>query len=179
MAASAREKDYVHVLASALAKLWGTPPQVRIAGMAEFERHYDSYDLHSKLKGQLDFKADIVLVAIGENVATPVSEAAKTKFNDCFVGLLTALKNNGQPAIVVRSCFWANKTKDEIMQKSCMAVGGVFVDISGLGKDESNYARSERKFVNAAVAAHPGDKGMKAIADALLHAITNRSHKAW
>ena len=26
----------------------------------------------------------------------------------------------GQPAIFVRGCFWADKTKDEIMQKSCM-----------------------------------------------------------
>ena len=50
-------------------------------------------------------------------------------------------------------------------------MGGVFVDISGLGKDESNYARSERSFAHGGVAAHPGDKGMQAIADALLKAI--------
>ena len=178
MAASAQEKDYAHVLVNSLAKLSGNQPVVRIDNIVDFERHYDTYDLHSKLKGQLDFKADIVIVAIGENVPALVSEAAKTKFKDSFVGLLTALKNNGKPVIVVRSCFWANKTKDEIMQKSCMAVGGVFVDISGLGKDESNFARSERTFVNAAVAAHPGDKGMKAIADTLLQAITSRSRKS-
>ena len=46
-----------------------------------------------------------------------------------------------------------------------MAVGGVFVDISRLSKDESNYARSERTFAHGGVAGHPGDKGMKGIAN--------------
>jgi hypothetical protein len=177
MAASAREKDYVHVLAGSLARLWGSPPEVRVEGMADFERNHDTYDLDAKLKGPLDFQPDIVVVALGENVPALASEEAKTRFQDRFTKLLTALKNNGQPVIVVRSCFWANKPKDEIMQKSCQVVGGVFVDIGGLGKDESNFARSERKFAHAGVANHPGDKGMQAIADALLKAITNSTSR--
>jgi hypothetical protein len=45
------------------------------------------------------------------------------------------------------------------------------VDIAALGKDESNYARAEQKLEHAGVAAHPGDKGMKAIAEAILTAL--------
>jgi alpha-galactosidase len=146
---------------------------VRVEGLAEFERHYDTYDLDAGLKSPLDFEPDIVVVAIGENVPALASEDAKTKFKDRFTKLLTTLKNSGNPAIFVRGSFWANKTKDEIMQKSCMAVGGIFVDISGLCKDESNYARSERSFAHAGVANHPGDKGMKGISDALLKAIAS------
>ena len=91
-----------------------------------------------QLKSLLDFEPDIVVVALGENVPALVTEEARTKFSNSFTRLLTALKNSGKPAIFVRGCFWADKTKDDIMQKSCRAVGGVFVDISGLGKDESN-----------------------------------------
>ena len=171
MAASALELDYVHVLANSLAQLTGHKPEVLPANIADFERNFGTYDVNAKLKDQFDFKADLVIVAIGENVQALASEEAKTQFKTCFTTLLTALKNNGQPTLIVRSCFWADKTKDELIQRACAAAGGVFVDISALGKDESNYARSERSFTHAGVAAHPGDKGMKAIADALLNAI--------
>jgi lysophospholipase L1-like esterase len=73
----------------------------------------------------------------------------------------------------VRSSFWQNTTKDEILKQACQEAGGVFVDISGLSKDESHFARSERSYAHSGVAAHPGDKGMQAIADALLAALKN------
>jgi hypothetical protein len=177
MAASAQEKDYVHVLVSSIAKLSGSLPEARIDNIADFERRYDTYDLDTGLKQHLDFKPGTVVVAIGENVPALTSEDAKTKFKASFTRLLTELKKSGQPAIFVRSCFWPDKTKDDIMRESCMAVGGVFVDISGLSKDESNYARSERSFAHAGVAGHPGDKGMKGIADALLKAMTSRGRE--
>ncbi len=174
MAASAQEKDYVHVLATSLAALWGSPPDVRVDNIAGFERQYDTYDLDAILKMQLDFRPEIVIVAIGENVPALGSEDAKTRYKDSFSRLLAGLKQNGKPAIIVRSCFWPNQAKDDIMRESCEAVGGTFVDIGELGKDESNFARSEGDFAHAGVAAHPGDKGMKAIADALLKALVDR-----
>jgi hypothetical protein len=177
MAASAQEEDYVHVLVNSIAKLSGSRPEVQIDNIADFERRYDSYDLDTGLKQHLDFKPDTVVVAIGENVPALTSEDTKTKFKASFTRLLTALKKSGRPAIFVRSCFWPDKTKDDIMRESCMAVGGVFVDIRGLSKDESNYARSEQSFAHAGVAGHPGDKGMKGIADALLKAITSRGRE--
>ena len=48
---------------------------------------------------------------------------------------------------------------------------GIPVDISALSKDESHYARSERPYKHAGVANHPGDKGMAAIADAIVKAL--------
>ena len=85
---------------------------------------------------------------------------------------MKAIKNSGQPTIFVRSCFWPDPTKDAVMKQAADAVGSVFVDIGSLGQDPSNAARSERSFTHGGVAGHPGDKGMKAIADALLKAIT-------
>jgi hypothetical protein len=174
MAASAKEKDYVHVLTHSIAQLTGSKPEVQTASLIDFEHNYATYNADAKLKQQLAFKADIVVVAIGENVRTFASEAAKTSFSDGFLKLLKLLKNNGQPAIFVRGCFWPDKTKDAIMQRCCAEVGGVFVDISALGKDESNFAQSERKFAHHGVAIHPGDKGMKAIADALFSAMSEK-----
>ena len=106
MAASAKEKDYVHLVASSLTKSTGATPEVMIKNVAGFERHHTTYDLEENLKDALEFDADLIIVAIGK-----------------------------------------------------------------LGKDEENYARSERKSAHMGVAAHPGDKGMQAIAQAILKAI--------
>lgn len=172
MAASAQEKDFVHLVTGSLCAVEGAAPEVMVKNIAEFERQYAGYDVAGKLKDAIAFGADLVILAIGENVPKFESEEAKAKFREKLVALLGALRANRGTMIVVRSCFWPNAAKDQILGQACREMGGVFVDISGLGKDESNFARSERQFQHAGVAAHPGDKGMRAIADAIIHAIT-------
>ena len=65
-----------------------------------------------------------------------------------------------------------------ILKQACQEVGGIYVDIGRLSKNESNYARSERQIKDKGIAAHPGDKGMQAIANAILGAINNQQGKA-
>ena len=177
MAASALENDYVHLLLRRLSEAVGRTPAAMVQNIADFERNYDAYDVGSALKKQLEFNADLVIVAIGENVPAFPSEEAKNKFRNALASLLAALKKHGKPAIFVRSCFWPDKAKDEVMRKVCQEADGTFVDISRLAQDESHYARSERTFAHAGVAAHPGDKGMRAIADALWEAIARGSQR--
>ena len=100
---------------------------------------------------------------------------AKRQFKASVVKLLTLLQREGKSALYVRSCFWADATKDAVLKEACAAVGGTFVDISTLAKNEANYARAERKIEHAGVARHPGDQGMRAIADAIVAAV----EKAW
>jgi len=171
MAASAQEKDFVHLVTNSLSKTSGTAPKVMIKNIAEFERQYTSYDVDDNLKEAFQFGADLVIVAIGENVPQLNSEESKDQFADSFRRLLRGLKADNRPALVVRSCFWPNEAKDQILEQACQEVGGIFVDIGQFEKDEANYARSEREFTHDGVAAHPGDKGMQAIADAVLGAI--------
>jgi hypothetical protein len=54
------------------------------------------------------------------------------------------------------------------------ALGGTYVDLSSLGQDQANSARSERAIEHAGVASHPGDRGMQAIATAILTAMETR-----
>jgi lysophospholipase L1-like esterase len=173
MAASAREKDYVHLVTSGLSGATGAAPAVMIKNIAEFERQYASYDATEKLQDARAFGADLIILAIGENVPKLDGEEAQARFGSSLGKLLRSLKADKRAVIVVRSCFWPNKAKDQVLRQACQGVGGIFVDISGLGKDESNYARSERAFSHKGVAAHPGDKGMRAIADAILEAINS------
>jgi hypothetical protein len=171
MAASAAEKDYVHLVVEALAARQGKPPEYRVVNVATFERDYAKYDLEENLKEQAAFKPDTIILAIGENVPGLATEAAKTAFSASVVRLLKLLKTNPSAEIYVRSCFWANPAKDAALREACTAVDGVFVDISALGKDEKNFARAERKIEHAGVAGHPGDQGMQAIATAITEAL--------
>jgi hypothetical protein len=170
MAATAAEKDYVHLVVEAVAKQRGSRPEFRVVNVAEFERDFEKFDVATKLKDEVAFAADIVIVSIGENVPALKTDEAKTKFKESTVRLLTLLKGKGS-TLYVRSCFWADATKDALLKEACAIAGGVFVDIGTLGKDEGNYARSEREIAHAGVAHHPGDKGMRAIADALVAAM--------
>ncbi|MCX7421092.1 MAG: hypothetical protein NT013_16335, partial [Planctomycetia bacterium] len=175
MAASAEDKDFVHVLTSHIAKAAGGKPQIMVKNIADFERNLTAYKLPDELKEELAFEADVIIIALGENAASPKTDETKAQFEAAFTNLFTELKKHSQPTIFVRSQFWQDAEKDKLMKKTCEAAGGTFIDISKLGFDEANYARAERKIEHAGVAGHPGDKGMQAVADALWNAIQKQA----
>ncbi|WP_395752753.1 SGNH/GDSL hydrolase family protein [Prosthecobacter sp.] len=171
MAASAESNDYVHLVTKGLTEKTGAAPEGMVKNIADFERAYADYDVAAKMKDAIDFHADLIILAIGENVPALKLPEEKQKLQAAVTTLLTALKAGQKPVILVRSCFWANAAKDEALQQACTAVGGIYVNIGALSKDESNYARTERPYKHAGVANHPGDKGMAAIAAALVKAV--------
>jgi len=79
------------------------------------------------------------------------------------------------PLVVVRGCFWADAAKDQVLSQACREAGGIFVDAGPLGRDAANAARAERSFAHDGVAGHPGDRGMKALADAITQAVLRRA----
>ncbi|NQT21523.1 MAG: SGNH/GDSL hydrolase family protein [Planctomycetes bacterium] len=174
MAASTKDNDYVHLVLKAISAAAEKDPASVVTNIADFERQFETYDIDFGLKRELAFKADLVIVAIGENVPALTSEQAKAAFKANVTKLLKRLKENSEPVIVVRSCFWQDQAKDTILKQACGEVGGIFVDAGTLGKDEANYARSEREFSHDGVAGHPGDKGMHALADAILKGLRQR-----
>jgi len=121
------------------------------------------------------FDADLVVLAIGENVPALASEDAQAQFKAGVMRILRGVLAKRRPLVVVRSCFWEDPAKDEVLRQACQEVNGIFVDAGPLGRDGANAARSERSFAHAGVADHPGDKGMKALADAIVDAVLKHS----
>jgi lysophospholipase L1-like esterase len=113
----------------------------------------------------------VIILAIGENATPPKTDEARAQFVTAFANLLAELKRHGQPTILVRSQFWQNGEKDQLMRKASTDAGVRFLDISKLGFDASNFARAERLIEYAGVAGHPGDKGMQALADVLWNSL--------
>ena len=171
MAATSEDKDYVHVVTKALAAKQGITPMIMVKNVADFERNHVGYDIAGKYADAAAFKADLVILCIGENVAALKTPEARAKYQEQVAALLKTLKANPKAQVIVRSSFWPSEAKDGAMRLACEAVGGTFVDISTLAKDERNYARSERPYKHAGVANHPGDRGMAAIAEAIVKAV--------
>jgi hypothetical protein len=164
MAASAREKDYVHQLLDRISKVSGGMPKSMVRNIADFERQLTDFNIRDALKEELAFEADVVILAIGENASSPKTDEARQRFTDALDDLLAQLHQHGHPKLFVRSQFWPDAEKDRLLKDTCMKAGGVFVNIGKLGSDPANSARSERQIEHAGVAGHPGDKGMAAIA---------------
>lgn len=177
MAASAIEKDYVHILLGKWKQATGKTPVSVVKNIAEFERNLDEYSISEQLKDELSFKADTIILAIGENAATPKNDEERKRFSTALDQLLKSLKENGAPTIYVRSQFWPDVEKDTLLKQATERAGCVWVDLNQLGADPANAAKAERHFDHAGVAGHPGDKGMQAIADKIWQEIEKRAQR--
>ena len=62
-----------------------------------------------------------------------------------------------------------------MLRQACQEAGGIFVNAGPLGREAANAARAERSFTHDGVAGHPGDRGMKVLADAIVEAILQRN----
>jgi hypothetical protein len=171
MAASARDKDYVHQMLDRISKAVGRTPKAMVRNIADFERQLTDFNIREALREELAFEADVVILAIGENASSPKTDEARLRFTDALQDLLAQLNQHGHPQLFIRSQFWPDAEKDRLLKNACSNAGGVFVDIGKLGIDLANSARSERQIEHAGVAGHPGDKGMAAIADELWQAM--------
>jgi uncharacterized protein len=174
MAASSEDKDYVHLVSRALAEHTGGMPQIMVRNIADFERNYATYDVDGRLKDLFAFDPDLVVLAIGENVPALGSGEAKAQFKSGVMSILRCALAKRHPLVVVRSCFWADPDKDQVLRQACDEADAIFVDAGLIGREPASIARSERSFRNDGVANHPGDQGMKAIASAMVQAVLAR-----
>ncbi|MBV7535961.1 SGNH/GDSL hydrolase family protein [Duganella sp. sic0402] len=168
MAASDSSQDFVSQLAKMMTDKSGTPWKADTISGVDLEQGPATFKLSERAQ-QLAQKADIVVVELGDNFHdTPVTPAAA--FADAYAKTLAALRPaNGKLMCV--STWWVSAPKNKIIADACQAAGGTYVDISGLQAVAANMAGSEQRIANKGVAAHPGDKGMRQIAERIFKAV--------
>lgn len=159
MAASAPEKDYVHLL-TAKFKQQNANANVSTKNIADFEVNYSTYDFDTELKSYRDNKPDLLILRIGENVQSTFDSMLFAKRYQALIAYMRT--NNPQLKVLAVGSFWSEPNKDYI--NNIMGRYTPYISLSSLSTDFSNYA-FDMKDVSDGVKQHPGDKGMQAIAD--------------
>ena len=163
MAASCREKDYVHLVISELDKKYGTVDYC-IAQGAEWEREYPNTDavLEEYYTAARDFAADIVIIRIGENIPSEAHERV-----NCKPYLDQAVKFFAQNATqVIMTDLFYDSAKNNVFSEVAEENGYTFVHLTDLENDERTMALG--LFEHDGVAHHPGDFGMQCIAERIV-----------
>lgn len=165
MAASAPDKDFVHVLTAYLAQQY-PPVAVQLVSGGNFERHFSQpeYSFDEFNESLQQFKPDLIVVRLGENVDEG-NVLSPIGFEAQFRRLLERLATyGGQPVrIVCTTSVWRRPQADAIIRRVASAKGLPLVDLSSMVGQDQYFAIGE--YTNASVAAHPNDAGMKRIAD--------------
>jgi alpha-galactosidase len=198
MAATEQANDYVHRLVTTVNATAGTSLAIDRAGddtdgtvnnvinIADiYERNYSAYN-SSKLQTEIDYRPNIVVLQFGENLASVSTPSEKAAFKASLENLIGGFKTSSDPMFFVTSYIMSsNSVVDTIKQEVCNAdpMHRVFVDLSGFRNDGTNYAAGEYVgsspykglFTNGGVLGHPGNKGMKYIADHLYSAMAAQS----
>lgn len=170
MAATAKEKDYVHLVAKGIEEWNAEAPDILVKNIASFERNLATYELETNLQEAKKFEANLIILAIGENIPHLKTDADSAALKTAVLKLINYVKAP-DARIVIRSPFWHNAAKETVLKSIASETGAIYVDISGLDKNEENFARAQMPYKHPGVGNHPSDKGMKAIADAILKAI--------
>lgn len=166
MAASSLEKDYVHLVAAELERRFGKVCYC-IAQLAEWERDLENPDVLARFSEARDFGADLVIVRIGENIPKAVTDG--DAIEAAFVRMIRFFAVHPGVKILMTDLFWSRSVIDEAIARAGREVGAIPVTIGDLGADDRMKAIGE--YAHHGVSVHPGDRGMRAIADRILERI--------
>jgi hypothetical protein len=168
MAASAREKDFVHVLMDSLRKSYDTVTWDFLYRNISFWERNLGYDFvrERTFEKLLTYDPDILIIRLGENVN---EDSARNKNYELKLTELINTFKGKKSAVIITGNFWPSKYKDDVQRNVAVKNNYFFVDLSALSNDTRNQAADY--FEHPGVAAHPSDYGMSNIANKILEVI--------
>lgn len=162
MAASAPEKDFVHLLTGQLQALYPSLT-VKLQSGGNFETKFGTsgYSIDEFNQPLQEFKPDLIIIRIGENMDD--SQVANRNLEGNLRQLLDRLTSYSQPVrIVCTTSVWYKPNADDVIRKVTAEKGHTLVDLNYIVWQKQCFAS---QYQNPGVAAHPNDMGMKLISD--------------
>ena len=160
MAASAEEKDYVHLTMN-YAKTRASDAAFCICQVSEWEVSFThGQDVLEKYAYARAFEPDIIILRMVENC--PKKDYEYPLFLDQLTYLVNYLDKTGNAKVIVTTGFWKHPA-DEALRSWADKHRAPLCELGELG--ERDEMKAIGLFEHKGVANHPGDKGMQAIAD--------------
>lgn len=172
MAASSARNDFAHLVWAGLERSTGMKFDCRIRNVYEAEKTCgQGWDPSEKLAREKEWAPDVVVIALGENVPNLAGEETERSWSDFLVRIGETFRQARPSAeIVYRTPFWPNEAKRRATIEAARRAGARIADLGQRGAEADMQAGLAR-FSHKGVAHHPGDGGMKMIADAILAAL--------
>ena len=166
MAASREENDYVHLLCGRI--LEKEDACIMVHQLALWERSCTQKDALSFVKASRNFAPDLLICRLGENIPSPTEADGQQKMEDAFSSLIDYIRPK---KTVFTTCFWKHGIIDEAIRAVAKKKNAPLAELGDLGEDERFMAIG--LFEHNGVAHHPGDLGMKEIAERIYFAMQN------
>ena len=182
MAATVKEKDYVHVLNGLLEEKYNNTIDFEPVNIAPWEGDSKTFD-KEQINKYLDGTEDVVVIRIGENVGGNTLAAYKEELS----ALVKYMKSRSPNACyVITGNFWTNKAKDEVQKAVAEEYGCLWLTLDQFDTDENKCTLDTKVFGDdgkwhviseggetaPGVAAHPSDIGMENIAKSIFSVLT-------
>ncbi len=141
-----------------------------VKNIADFERSYADYDLATRMKEAVEFKADLVILAIGENVPALATAEDGAKFEASVTKLIETLTGKENPL------FSCGADSGEPGKGQGAAPGLRLRGRNLCGHQRTRQGRGQLRPLRKTLQTRrrrqpPGDRGMAAIADAIVKAL--------
>lgn len=170
MAASAKERDYVHLLMGKIATAY-PDAAFCIAQVAQWEQQYaNGSAVLPQYTLARDFGADVIIMRCIENCHNRTLDPMVLKRE--YSKLVDFLKSNPAAKVILTTGFWKHYG-DGVIRAIGEERGYPVVELGDLG--ELDEMKAIGLFEHKGVANHPGDKGMQVIADRIWEVIRNET----
>ena len=166
MAASKRENDYVHLCIS---KIRETRPRAAfcICQAWQWEADYKNGSAKQQLyEAARSFHADIIVMRVVENCA--VDACDREIFIQEYDSLIRYLNPDGKAKVILTTGFWRHPA-DALIREYAQDRKMQLCELGDLG--EQDEMKAVGQFAHEGVANHPGDLGMRMIAERICGAI--------
>lgn len=160
MAASAPERDYVHLLEAKVLEA-DSNAAFCICQVSKWEQCYkEGTEKYTLYEAARTFDADIIVLRFIENC--PATDFEPDAFYQAVTGLVNYLNADGKAKILVTTGFWRHPGDAQLMEYA-KNHSLPLIELGDLGERDDMKAIGH--FEHSGVANHPGDLGMRTIAE--------------